>query len=419
VRGFAPVAADWFEMSWADLAAGALPIELCLAQLPSRFVVGGRHLIATYQHLTAADGTRVLVVISDETAAVERAHAERDEREVTTLVTRMLHDRTTFLAFCAEADRAIAAIQRVREVPEVLRAVHTLKGMSAMEGISSLADLCHELETSFAEREGPLPPCDEIVARWAFLRAKVAHFLEFTTDRLDLSYADLDRLELAIARHESYTELERQVATWRHDRIRPRLERYADQVRILASQLCKDPIEVHVEGDPDLRLPPGRFRGFWSTFVHAIRNAVDHGIETSAERASAGKPAVASITFRAFRTPGKVTIQLEDRGRGIDWERIAARARTLGLPAESPQDLENALCHDGLSTREQVTEVSGRGVGFGAFRQACERSGARLQIASTPGRGTTLTMTWSDELLAAAPPARSLRHPSTPLEVVR
>ncbi len=402
VREFAPLAADWFEMSWEFLAAKAMPIDLCLAQLPSRFTVDGRHLHATYKHLSADGKTRVLIVVSDVTAVVEREHAERDEREVTTLVTRMLHDRTSFMAFCSEADRHVAAIEQEPHERERLRLIHTLKGTAAIEGISSLSELCHELETAYAEhdREGTVALAKTLTERWALLRAKVAPLLEATTERLDLSLADLDRLELAIARARPLAELESLVASWRHDRVAPRLERYADQVRILASRLCKDPIEVRVDADPDLRLPTGRFRGFWSTFVHAIRNAVDHGIETSSERALAGKPGVALITFRAHRRHGETTIQLEDHGRGIDWDAIAAKARSLGIPSETPGDLEDALCHDGLSTRDQIDEVSGRGIGFGAFRQACHASGARLAIASTRGIGTTLTVTWSDALLA-------------------
>ncbi len=404
VRAFAPLAADWVEMSWDSLATRAIPVELALAQLPSRFAVNGRHLLATYKPLISSGRVKVLVVVSDDTAVVERERAERDEREITNLVTRMLHGRAAFVAFCSEADRYVAEIPCEPDTAELLRLVHTLKGVMAIEGIASVAEACHDLETAHAEgnQVGVAACALEIADRWALLRAKVAPLLDLTDERLDLSFADLEKHETSIARRVPYDELERQVAVWRHDRVPPRLERYADQVRVLASRLCKDPIEVRVEADPDLRLPTGRFRGFWSTFVHVIRNAVDHGIETPSERALAGKPPIGLVVLRAHRSPGQTVIELEDRGRGIDWERIAERARACGLPAETHADLEAALFHDGLSTRDQVNDLSGRGVGFGAFRQACNLSGARLTIASKLGHGTTLTVTWSDAIIAQA-----------------
>ncbi len=108
VRGFDPLAADWFEMSWSSLADGSLPIELCLVQLPSQFVVGGRHLAMTFKHLTDASGrVRVLIVVSDRTAEVERERANRDESETTAVLARLL--------FCDRAERDCAA--RGRQSP--------------------------------------------------------------------------------------------------------------------------------------------------------------------------------------------------------------------------------------------------------------------------------------------------------------
>ena len=83
-------------------------------------------------------------------------------------------------------------------------------------------------------------------------------------------------------------------------------------------------------------------------------------------------------------------MRIADDGRGIEWSRIAERARAMGLSSDDPAQLIEALFADGLSTRDEVTEVSGRGVGMGALRAACRARGGDVSIDSVPGRGTTI-----------------------------
>ncbi|MCX5743457.1 MAG: HAMP domain-containing protein [Proteobacteria bacterium] len=422
IRTFAPQAADWFEMSWTALVARTMPAELCLAQLPSKFAVGGRHLVWSYKMVTDEVGDpRVLVVISDETAVVERERGAREAREMTALLACMLDDRAGFIAFCAEADVQVATIRAATD-DMLRRAVHTLKGISAITNLASLAELCHDLETALAEGDevGARALRSAIGSRWQALRARVATFIETAASHVDVSASDLVELEDAIARGGSAGELSRIVATWRHDRVAPRLERLADHAQVLASRLCKDPLDVQVEVEPELRLPSDRWGPIWAAFVHALRNALDHGVETSAERARRGKPARSVLFLRARRRRGAqptIEIELEDQGRGIDWARVAAAAQARGLPTATPEDLQRALFTDGLSTATTITEVSGRGVGLGALRDACERSGGRLAITSVPDVGTRLTATWP-EVEARASWGGSERHRADQLDTV-
>lgn len=397
VRSFAPDAADWFDLAWRSISERVIPVEICLAQLPSRFDVAGRRLAMSFSPLIdAGDRLRVLVVISDETAIAERERAERDERETTSLVSRLLADRAGFAAFFAEAEQHVEAIDSARPASTLLRSIHTLKGICAIEGVHSVAEDCHELESAISDGDehGTLAHRRSVVARWRALVAKVAPIVEAAGGQLGVSTSDLQRLEDAIAAGESNDVLAKLVASWRYDRVSVRLDRLADQARVLAGQLCKDPVEVRVEVDPELRLPVERFEAFWATLVHAVRNALDHGIETASERLLAGKPEASVLSLRAAQHHGQICIELEDTGRGIDWSRVADAARRKGLPATTPDDLLRALCADGLSTRSVVTELSGRGIGLGALCETCEASGGRLVITSTRGVGTRITATW-------------------------
>jgi two-component system chemotaxis sensor kinase CheA len=126
-----------------------------------------------------------------------------------------------------------------------------------------------------------------------------------------------------------------------------------------------------------------------------VRNAIDHGIETADERAAAGKSATGLLILRTSLKAGRLSLEVEDEGRGIDWERVATAARTRGLPTETQRDLEMALFHDDLSTRETATDTSGRGVGLSAVREVCAATEGEVLISSMPGRGTTFRLEWS------------------------
>jgi two-component system chemotaxis sensor kinase CheA len=119
-----------------------------------------------------------------------------------------------------------------------------------------------------------------------------------------------------------------------------------------------------------------------------VRNAVDHGIESIEERTRAGKPSAGTLSLTTRLEGGELIIQIDDDGRGIDWPSITRRAQELGLPHQTQEDLVEALFRDGLSTRGEVNEYSGRGVGMGVVREACRVHGGKIRVESEPGRGT-------------------------------
>ena len=131
--------------------------------------------------------------------------------------------------------------------------------------------------------------------------------------------------------------------------------------------------------------------------VHMIRNAVDHGIEPSDQRKAAGKPPRGTIKLRAFHQGGSVVIQVSDDGRGLNRERIIEKAIEKGLIKEGDQltdsEVYNLVFAPGFSTAKQVTEISGRGVGMDVVRRNIEAIRGRASIDSTPGQGSTFTMT--------------------------
>jgi sensor histidine kinase regulating citrate/malate metabolism len=148
-----------------------------------------------------------------------------------------------------------------------------------------------------------------------------------------------------------------------------------------------------------LRLPARKWGPFWSAFAHVIRNAVDHGIETTDERRRAGKPEHATVALGVAREAQSVVVTIRDDGRGIDWERIATVAQERGLPHDTKAELEEALFTDGVTSRMDVTEVSGRGIGLGAVRAMVRQMGGRIELESQTGHGTTFRFVMPQAML--------------------
>jgi two-component system, chemotaxis family, sensor kinase CheA len=174
---------------------------------------------------------------------------------------------------------------------------------------------------------------------------------------------------------------------------RVRLERIAEQARRIARRLTKGDIEVAIE-DHDLRLDPKRWAAFWSAFIHAVRNAADHGLEEPDERASGGKSERGRLSLRTMARGNNLVVEIEDDGRGIDWAALGERARGLGFPAGNDAEIREALFRDGVSTAKHVSEISGRGVGMGAVRAAARALGGDVVVHSHPGQGTRVEITF-------------------------
>jgi two-component system chemotaxis sensor kinase CheA len=158
--------------------------------------------------------------------------------------------------------------------------------------------------------------------------------------------------------------------------------------RALSQRLGRGDPEVVLEDD-GVRVPHERFAGFWGAAAHVVRNAVDHGFEDPSARREAGKPPRPRLTLGCRRRGDTLEVTIGDDGAGVHWDALAAKARAQGLPAQTRAELVAALFADGVSSRDQATETSGRGVGMSAVKQAVEALGGSITVDSERGVGTT------------------------------
>ena len=373
-----------FDVCHAALRDDLMPVEVVLAQMPREIRSAGRVLRFQWQKLAHGE---LLVVVTDATATDAAERAERAQRELVEAVQLLAADRVGFFEFLDEARALVASIEGGEGGATTTRAIHTLKGNASLFKLTSISAACHELESKIAD-DGGLSEIDRqgFGRQWRALEFVLAPFV----DGRGRNIIEVERAEVAAAlAATTERELRRRVGRWLLEPVRRRLERAATQTQALARRLGKEPLQIVVD-DGGVLLEPLAWAPFWSAFVHALRNAVGHGIEDSDERLALGKVPRGTLTLSA-RTDGRhIAIGVNDDGRGIDWEQIANKARAAGHPATTEHELVDALFADGVSTAAEVTDVSGRGVGMSALRDAVARLNGSIDVRSKKGQGTML-----------------------------
>ena len=386
-------AGGWLAVGWETVFDDSLPLELAIDQLPKQVRCDDTTLGLRYQPILNHDQVeKVIVVITDVSDEIARQRAEATQKEFASVFARLVSDPRCVQQFLVEGGALVRALCHLAaddtSLVDQKRWLHTLKGNAGFLGLTRLRDQCHQMETLIVEsaRRPPAESRASLRRMWEELSTSLGPFVSKRVHHVELSRQQvLDHVD-SIHRGRPRAVLASVARGWLLEGVDLPLKRAAEQARTAAEKLGKDGIDVSVEAG-DLRVDPATWGPFWSAFVHVVRNAVDHGIEDADERARAGKPSGGTIVLRATQTPTEDVIEVQDDGRGIDWSALERRARELGIPF-SPDERDALVFVDGLSSKAQVSEVSGRGVGLGASRAAAMALGGRVEVTSTLGVGT-------------------------------
>lgn len=190
-------------------------------------------------------------------------------------------------------------------------------------------------------------------------------------------------------------DLQTEIMTSRLVPVGQVFDRFPRLVRDVARQLGKD-VLLSIEGK-EIEIDRSVLDEIAEPVVHLLRNAVDHGLELPEVREAKGKPRAGRLTLSAQRDRSAVLVTVRDDGKGIDRARVLTRAIELGMVAPSTVQLDDetmlrCIAQPGLSTAEQVTDVSGRGVGIDAVQSRVRTIGGSLEVTTESGVGTTVTI---------------------------
>ena len=189
-------------------------------------------------------------------------------------------------------------------------------------------------------------------------------------------------------------DLQESVMAIRAQPIKSVFSRMPRIVRDLADTLGKD-VRLELSGE-QTEVDTTVIEELAEPLTHMLRNSMDHGLEGPEDRAAAGKPKTGVIRLSAEHRGERIIITLGDDGRGINRERVLAKAIENGIVSESdnlsPEDIDQLIFHAGFSTAKEISSVSGRGVGMDVVKKKLQELGGRCQLTNVPGKGCTFTI---------------------------
>lgn len=374
-----------------------LPEEVSLEQMPKRFPLGERVLRVEGRVIRAPQSqeiTGLLMTLGDITE-LEAAERESYNNKV---ILSLLRRKDAFRAFLQDTRHQLElAHQEIGHATYVRRVVHTIKGNAASYGLDTVASLIHTIEDRPSLGHADLQEVEGALRAW----------LERYHEYLELSWDELDQEQIQISA-EQLEDLKRMLEASDHEHVE--LRRWTAQVTQKPAGVLLGPVQQlvqrlgerleksvrftlegdQVEVDPDVMLP------LFQTLGHLLRNAIDHGIEPSWQRGH--KPPTGHIKLSISKDQDNYYIDVRDDGAGIHTEAVVQRALNLGLTtpeevATMDQAQKNALIfRDGLSTRGEANEISGRGVGMSAVLGEVQRCYGDIRVDSTQGEGTRIRL---------------------------
>ncbi|MGH1347750.1 MAG: ATP-binding protein [Nannocystales bacterium] len=383
--------ADMVEVGWDQVTSGWLPVEVALDQLPTRLETDGQ--VLQLQWSPAGDDGEVMFVATDVTAQMQAEEERREQEELVNILARIGRSRQQVQDFAADARRIVDALQsREGTAVQERRWIHTLKGNSAVMGLGRLARSLHVLETRVEDerREPNAAERAELDEQWTRIESRISEIVGTEEENtIRVPAAELDNTIHLVVSGESRDQVAAKMESWTWDDAGNRMGHLGDQAKRLAQQLDKS-IEVSVESE-GVRTPPTQaWRELWTSMVHLVRNAVDHGLEQ--DRGAAGKSGPGKLTLLAERVAQTVQLEVRDDGAGIDWGKLEAKAREQGRTLTTDTERVAWLFSDGVTSRDEVSELSGRGVGTSAVLELVTSLGGTIHIDTELGQFTRFVL---------------------------
>jgi two-component system chemotaxis sensor kinase CheA len=399
--------------------------DILLSLMPKELFLNDRYLDIAYRLL---DAKRLMLIITDITEQ-RRLEARVAEEQIrlrfivaaateSAELFEVLDDyrnfsENTLPRLLAAPDEELAA-----GLAEIYRQVHTFKGLFGQLEFIHLPRRLHQYESALnrlrrdlanqqpdrtlLEQEQTL--ADQALAQeLAVLKETLGDSFFARRGHLSLTPEQTEMLERLADRllqakgpaldSEETMEMLRLIKRLRYVSFGELLSGQAKAAVRLAERLEKELAPVEVE-DNNVRVAPEIYNPFTKSLIHLFRNAVDHGIEDPEERLELGKEEVGHLRCRTFMEDDRIIVEINDDGRGLDLEAIRRKGVAAGLftPEQGAALNEAALrlliFEDEFSTKEEVSELSGRGVGLAAVRMETEKLGGRIEVDSTLGQGT-------------------------------
>jgi two-component system chemotaxis sensor kinase CheA len=404
---------EWVEF----LFEGALPFEESILFGPSlRIHSLGRHIELEYYPIYNPERklVSVVVVASDTTSLLDARKEVEYEKNQAKLVLNILKNKKQINNFIDACKKIIGNLNiemskasAFRNQAEVFRGLHTLKGGASSLGIIELSDQCHKAENILAEIKLHEANSLEISEKWEKLGLCIKNievvfyrFLEDSAHLIGKSLTSEEVIEIPCSKFIKVIQGGPLIAInsdvqnfliqeFMMEPVEDYIKVYQENIQNLALELGKKilPLEI-INGH--IKIFSEHYKNLFNSFVHIFRNAIDHGIETPEKRVELGKTDSGKIRVEFQQINEKLKIIIRDDGGGINPHSIRAKLLKKGreVTHESDEQILQHIFDAGFSTKQVVSNISGRGVGMDAVMQAAKEMGGCAQVYSHINEGT-------------------------------
>ena len=419
-------------MSWLEiLYEGAIDFDSAKDLGPSSFQkINGQYIELNYRPIFNSAGDRLekLICISeDKTREKDLERRLLEDQEYAAMVKTYIKDKDGFVDFLLTLQSGIPGLREAYSKKEnfnrenfenTFRLLHTLKGEAAFYHALALKDNLHSFESLLSDLKENIEAyeksfmknkinlaCDslnEVLLKFLKDNESIIGSLE---DQAQNEYIKISRGQLRSVGRRLQSQLGNPppfvaeiVSELALEKVSDQFIKYQSVIEALARKEFKL-VQLNIENS-DIRINVEVYKALFSSFIHLFRNAVDHGIETEDEREACGKNPEGRIqmTFNSLSSPSgeRLEIVVQDDGRGIDPQKILQIARNKGI-VKAGQDLtENEILNliflPGFSSKNSVTDLSGRGVGLDSIKYEAQRIGGTVTVKSQQGQGSTFRL---------------------------
>lgn len=359
----------------------------------------------------------VVVVASDITSLIEAKKIADQERSRATMIINLVQNRLSISTFLRESKDLIDELKMELnkthlQTDATFRILHTLKGTAGVLSAEKLRDECHLSESllsdykrnsstdKFSEFKST---CLRVISEFESLVVEITNILGSRT-LSESRFAEVPIYELELVCHvldsKSSSMEENSISSVlrRNYILQPAgqfIESYLDLSMDLAQNLGKN-LQRPTIHSGDIPILPEIYQGLLGSLIHAFRNAIDHAIEMPEERLQKNKPidGQIEITFLIENKNNQkyLIIKIQDDGKGIDPEKIREKLKNNNIPLDGLTDFQiiQHVFDSGLSTRSEISKISGRGIGMDAILNSAREIGGNAWVESTIDQGTTL-----------------------------
>lgn len=341
----------------------------------------------------------VMVIGTDKTAEIESMEKLKKEWNFSQMITKAVSNRYSLNKVISESmnmlDESLEILESEKPhgVRDIQRAVHTVKGSFSYFNIPEITQLAHDFE-QYLEPFYNMEKMDGSLRSTALERISALQVaIECYIDRYDsiIQYRGSKKTKLIPVQNlEKFSGVLRGYGKELLDQfrdhfyffeIRPFFQMYPNLINDLEVKLGKK-MEFRLSCSQET-LPEGPWEELFGQFIHFIRNSADHGIESESERIAAGKNPVGEIKFEFDVKGDELEIRLADDGRGVDWKKIALKDPSV----QCEKDALERIISGGISSKDSVSEISGRGVGVSAIFAAARKWGGEISLLNEVGKG--------------------------------